>query len=89
MGGTFPLMNFELDESCFTVTLTPLGSKMFQDVSKNMPRCHFLLIVTVVAIMSIYKDVETSMLFLRIGFVKLLTFRLFSKPIRYNTEMKN
>ena len=87
MGGTFPLMNFELDESCFTVTLTPLGSKMFQDVSKNMPRCHFL--VTVVAIMSIYKDVKTSMLFLRIGFVKLLTFRLFSKAIRYNTEIKN
>ena len=46
-----------------------------------MPRCHFLLIVTVVAIMLIYKDTKISRIFLRFGFVKFLIFCLFSKVI--------
>ena len=46
-----------------------------------MPRCHFLLIVIVIAIMLIYKEffkkTETSKMVLRIGFAKLLIFCLF------------
>ena len=33
-----------------------------------MPRCHFLLIVTVVAVMLIYKDPKMSMMFLKSDF---------------------
>ena len=32
-----------------------------------MPHCHFLLIVTVVAVMLIYKDTKMSMMFLKSG----------------------
>ena len=45
------------------------------------PRCHFLLII--IAIMLIYKEfsknAKMSKMLLRIGFVKLLIFHLFSK----------
>ena len=66
--------------SWLQVWLSAEGAKdfqMFQDVSKNMPRCHLLLIVTVVAIMFIYKDTTLSMMLLRIGIIKLLTYILF------------
>ena len=36
-----------------------------QNVYKNIPRCHLLLIVTVVAVMLIYKDAEMSRMFLK------------------------
>ena len=46
-----------------------------------MPRCHFLLVVIVIAIMLIYKEffkkTETSKMVLRIVFAKLLIFCLF------------
>ena len=48
-----------------------------------MPCYRFLLIVIVIAISLIYKEFFKNMkmrrMFLRIGFVKLLIFRLFSK----------
>ena len=63
-----------------------------QDVSKNMPLCHFLLIVMVIAIMLIYKEFfkNTKMrkMLLRIDVVKLLIFGLFSKVMRY-TDVSN
>ena len=42
--------------------------KKKQNVYKNMPRCHFLVIVTVVAVMLlIYKDTKMSRMFLKSG----------------------
>ena len=35
------------------------------NVYKNMRRCHFLVIVTVVAVMLIYKDTKMSRMFLK------------------------
>ena len=50
-----------------------------------MPRYPFLLIVIVVAIMLMYKELFKNMkmyrMFLRIDFVKLLMFHLFSRVI--------
>ena len=50
-----------------------------------MPRCHFLLTLTVIAIMLIYEDFfrnkKMRRMFLRIGYVKLLIFRSFLKVI--------
>ena len=49
-----------------------------------MPRCHFLLTLTVIAIMLIYEDFfrnQKMRMFLRIGYVKLLIFRSFLKVI--------
>ena len=49
-----------------------------------MPRCHFLLTLTVIAIMLIYEDFfrnKKMRMFLRIGYVKLLIFRSFLKVI--------
>ena len=67
--------------------------KKKQDVSKNMPRCHFLLTLIVIAIMLIYEEffryMKMRRMLLRIGYVKLLIFRSFSKVIRCNTEVKN
>ena len=65
--------------------------KKNQNVSGNMPRCHFLLIVIVIAIMLIYKELfkNTKMSKKRIPFVKLLIFGLLSIVIRCNTEVKN
>ena len=37
------------------------------NVYKNMRRCHFLVIVTVVAVMLIYKDTKMSRMFLKSG----------------------
>ena len=37
------------------------------NVYKNMHRCHFLVIVTVVAVMLIYKDTKMSRMFLKSG----------------------
>ena len=49
--------------------------------------------VVVIAIMLIYKEfcknAKMSKMLLKIGIVKLLIFRLDSKVIRYNTEVKN
>ena len=39
--------------------------KKKQNVYKNMTRCHFLVIVTVVAVMLIYKDTKMSRMFLK------------------------
>ena len=58
-----------------------------------MPRSHFLLIVIVITIMLIYKEflknAKMSKMLVGIGFAKLLIFRLFSKVITWNTEVKN
>ena len=55
--------------------------------------CHFLLIVIVIPTMLIYKEVfkimKMSRVFLRIGLVKILIFRLFPQVIRRDTELKN
>ena len=57
---------------------------------KNIPRCHFLLIVIVIAIILIYKEffktMKISRIFFRIGLVKILIFCLFPKVIQYNTD---
>ena len=57
-----------------------------------MPRCHFLLIVTVTAKMLIYKELSKNAkmrkMLLRIGFVKLLILYLFPKVIKCNNEVK-
>ena len=57
-----------------------------------MPRCHFLLIVIVIAITSIHKEFfknkNMSKMFQELSFVKLLTVRIFSKVIRYNKYSK-
>ena len=53
----------------------------------------FFLIVLVIAITLIYKEflknTKMSKMLLRIGFVKLLTFCLFSKVNQWNTKAKN
>ena len=55
-----------------------------QSVSKNMTRCHFLL-VTVIVILLIYKEffknMKMSIMFLRIVLVKILIFCLFPNVI--------
>ena len=55
--------------------------------------CRFLLIVIVIPTMLIYKEVfkimKMSRVFLRIGLVKILIFRLFPQVIRHDTELKN
>ena len=51
-----------------------------------MPRCHFLLVVIVTAIILIYKELFKNA---KTGFVKLLIFYLFSKFIQCNAEVKN
>ena len=48
-----------------------LKQKKRQDVSQNIPSCHFLLIV--IATES-YLKIQKSRMFLRIGFVKLSIF---------------
>ena len=54
--------------------------KKKQDVSKNMPSCHFLSVSIIIAIMLIYKEffkkTKISKMVLRIGFAKLLMFCL-------------
>ena len=58
-----------------------------------MPRCHFVLIIILIAIIMIYeelfKNMNMSKMLLRIGLVKILIFSLFSKVIRCDPEMKN
>ena len=58
-----------------------------------MPRCHFVLIIILIAIIMIYeelfKNMNMSKMLLRIGLVKILIFTLFSKVIRCDPEMKN
>ena len=53
----------------------------------------FFLIVLVIAITLIYKEflknTKMSKMLLRIGFVKLLKFCLFSKVNQWNTKAKN
>ena len=57
--------------------------KKKQDVSKNVPCCHFLLIVIVITIMLIYKEFfrtrKMTRMFLRIGLVKILHFVYFQR----------
>ena len=112
-------MNFDIFTLCCNFLFIITSSSLFKsktkkklDVSKNVPRRHFLLIVIVIAIMLIYKDLSVfsrnvlkmwtritpntdtffagkeffkrqkmSKMRLRINFVKLLIFRLFSKVI--------
>ena len=63
-----------------------------QDVSKIMPRSHLLSIVIVIA-MLIYKDFfeirKMNKMLLRIYFITLVMYPLFSKVILCNTEVKN
>ena len=58
-----------------------------------MPRCHFILIAIVVAMICIYKEffknMKMSKMPLRIVFIKLLIYHLFSKVIQCNAEVKN
>ena len=58
-----------------------------------MPRCQFLSIVVVIAMILIceelFKNTKMGKILLKIGFVKILIFLVFSKVIRCNTEMKN
>ena len=97
-------MNFDIPTLCCnfvfiiaSISLFKNNTKKKQDVSKNMPCCHFLLIVIVVAVRLVYKEFfkNTRMsillirMLLRIGFFKLLIFCLFPKFIRCNTEAKN
>ena len=53
----------------------------------------FSQIVIVIAIILIYKELfkemKMSKFLLKIGFIKLLIFRLFSTVIQCNTEVKN
>ena len=59
----------------------------------GMPRCQFLSIVVVIAIILIceelFKNAKMGKILLRICFVKILIFLVFSKVIRCNTEIKN
>ena len=58
-----------------------------------MPRCHFLLIVTVTTKMLIYKELSKNekmrKMLLRFGFVKLLILYLFPKVTKCNNEVNN
>ena len=55
-----------------------------------MPRCHFVLIIILIAIIMIYeelfKNMNMSKMLLRIGLVKILILNLFSKVIRCDPD---
>ena len=57
-----------------------------------MPLCQFLSIVVIAIILiceELFKNTKIGKILLRIGFVKILIFLVFSKVLRCNTEMKN
>ena len=83
-------MNFDIPTLCCnfvfiiaSISLFKNNTKKKQDVSKNMPCCHFLLIVIVVAVRLVYKEffknTRMSRMLLRIGFFKLLIFFYFQR----------
>ena len=55
-----------------------------------MPRCHFVLIIILIAIIMIYeelfKNMNMSKMLLRIGLVKILILSLFSQVIRCDPD---
>ena len=57
-----------------SISLFKNNTKKKHNVSKNMPRCCFLLIVIVVAVRLVYKEffknMKVSRMLLRIGFFK-------------------
>ena len=48
-----------------------------------------IVIVIILIYKELFKEMKMSKMLLKIGFIKLLIFRLFSTVIRCNTEVEN